>query len=120
MHAVIREKLELARQLLDEVLDVPGGNDEPANARLTPEFLARCTKCGRDIHWAMTENGKRAALDDRPGPYALAADGTAEFEGGFGGFGYHYDGEPGGCPAQPKTDKDVDLPRREWQDVYDR
>jgi hypothetical protein len=118
MHALTREKLELVKQLLDEVLEVSTSNEGLTTAR-TPDFSAQCMKCGRAIRWAATENGKRAALDERPGPYVLVGS-TAVFEGGTAGYAYHYDGTPDGCPAQPRRESDDDPPRREWQDIYDK
>lgn len=118
MEPLAREKLQLVRRLVDEILDDSAeAQGEPSNTQLTPEFSAQCTQCGQSIHWAETTNGKKAALDERPGPYVLAHDGTAVFEGS-GGFAYHYDGTSEGCPAQV-TDQVVERPAREWQDIYD-
>jgi hypothetical protein len=120
-----RNKLELAAQLIDEVL--AGGNQTEALHAETdgnaPTFNRRCGKCQTPIIWTTTENGHKAALDERPRPYFLSDGGTAIFQGGVEGYGYHYDETPEGCPGQqasPKATKHDDAPRRpEWQDIYD-
>jgi hypothetical protein len=123
--ATERKKLELAARLLDEVLagdDQIEARDAGKNGH-APVFNRRCSKCQRPIMWAATENANKAALDERPGAYVLTDGGTAIFQGGFAGYGYHYDGTPEGCPGQQvsaEAAKQDDPPRRrEWQDVYD-
>jgi hypothetical protein len=119
-----RKKLELAVQLLEEVL---AGDEQPHVRELesngaAPTFDSRCKKCGQPILWAPTESGRMVALDQRPGPYILSEDGTAIWQA-QGGLAYHYDGTPEGCPKQQasaETIKQDDPPRRrEWQDIYD-
>lgn len=86
------------------------------------DFTDTCTKCGQPILWARTtKNDLPVALDSRPGPYVLTGGGKADFRHS-GGYAFHYDKTPEGCPAEVVHEVDEpEEPRRpEWQDIYDR
>jgi hypothetical protein len=73
------------------------------------------------IHAREEDQELSVALEDREGPYHLTAEGRAEWRGS-GGFAYHYDGSPDGCPAQiapPQPHSDTRELAPDWQSIYD-
>jgi hypothetical protein len=116
-----RARLELVARLLQEVLAGQKlDQTHPSVPRI--DFDSTCMKCGGAIHWTRTTANDRAvALEDREGPYHLTAEGRAEWRGS-GGFAYHYDGSPDGCPAQiapPQPHSDTRELAPDWQSIYD-